>query len=82
MKNKDKKKVKYSKFIVFLVIMLNFWFARKVLNAFISVGSEPSMLIGAWFAFTTGELFMLSGIKKKEIKKDNESKDSSTWKGV
>lgn len=32
--------------------------------------TEWYALIAAWFAFTTGELFMLSGIKKTEIKEN------------
>lgn len=69
-----KKKVKYSKFIVFLVIVLNAAFAYKTLNVFSQTGSEPTMLITAWFTFTTGELWMLAGIrkskKKSEVKED------------
>ncbi|WP_312373027.1 hypothetical protein [Lachnoclostridium sp.] len=70
-----KKKAKYSKFIVFIVIVLNAVFAYMTLNVFASTGSEPTMLITAWFAFTTGELWMLAGIKKSKSKteeKDNE----------
>ena len=85
MSKKDKKgsinKIKYSKFIVFLVIVLNVWFANKVLNAFLVVGSEPTVLIGAWFAFTVGELFLLSGIKRKEIdKKDKSVEDEEDYR--
>ena len=53
MKKDKKQKVRYSKFIVFLVILLNVWFANKVLNAFTTVGTEPVVLIGSFFAFTT-----------------------------
>ena len=50
--------------------MLNVFFTAAVLYAFLKTGNEPSTLITAWFAFTTGELFMLSSIKKvKETKK-------------
>ena len=51
MKKDKKQKVKYSKFIVFLVILLNVWFANKVLNAFTTVGSEPAILIGIVLCF-------------------------------
>ena len=62
--------MKFSKIIVSLIILLNILFTTGVLYVFLRVGNEPSILIGAWFAFTTGELWMLSSIKKKEI--DNE----------
>jgi hypothetical protein len=62
--------VKFSKWIVSLVILLNVCFTTAVLFLFLKVGSEPTALIAAWFAFTTGELFMLSGIKKTEIKEN------------
>jgi len=61
--------MRFSKFIVTLVILLNVVFTGAVLYVFLKVGSEPSTLIGAWFAFTTGELWMLAGIKKKEVEK-------------
>jgi len=59
--------VRFSKWIVALVIAMNGIFACAVLYIFLRVGSEPSTLIGAWFAFTTGELWALAGIKKKEL---------------
>jgi hypothetical protein len=59
--------VRFSKLIVALVIAMNGAFAVAVLYIFLRVGSEPSTLIGAWFAFTTGELWALAGIKRKEI---------------
>ena len=64
----NKKKGRFSKFIVVLVILLNVIFTAAVLYIFLQVGSEPQVLIGAWFAFTTGELWMLSSIKKKKVK--------------
>jgi 4-hydroxybenzoate polyprenyltransferase len=59
--------MRYSKWIVVVVIMLNAAFTVAVLYAFLKVGSEPSTLITAWFAFTTGELLALAGIKRKKI---------------
>jgi len=59
--------MKFSKIIVSLIILLNVLFTTGVLYVFLKVGSEPMTLIGCWFAFTTGELWMLSSIKKKEI---------------
>lgn len=71
LKKSKKKEGKFSKRIVSLVIFLNVVFTIAVLYVFLKVGSEPMALIGAWFAFTTGELWMLSSIKKKEAKGDN-----------
>jgi len=71
-----KKKGVYSKLIVAVVIILNVIFTAAVLFVFLKTGNEPSTLITAWFAFTTGELFMLSSIKKvKEKKKGKGDKD-------
>ena len=62
----------FSKAIVVLVILLNVAFAYRVLEVFAITGSEPIVLIGAWFSFTTGELIMLTSIKKKKIEKEEE----------
>ncbi len=70
LKKKQKKKNRFSKFIVTLVILLNVIFTSEVLYIFLQVGNEPQVLIGAWFAFTTGELWMLSSIKKKKVKEN------------
>lgn len=64
--------MKYSKLIVAAMILLNVGFAAVVLYAFIKVGEEPKVLITAWFGFTTGELWLLSGIKKAKIKNDSD----------
>lgn len=71
-KKREKKGGYFSKFIVVLVVFLNVMFASKVFDVFSMVGSEPVVLIGAWFTFTTGELFLLSRIKTKEIKAEIE----------
>lgn len=65
--------MKFSKVIVSLVVLLNVVFTGAVLYIFLRVGSEPMTLIGTWFAFTTGELWMLSSIKKKELGNDEVS---------
>jgi len=62
-----RKKKQFSKFVVTLIILLNTAFTAGTLYVFLRVGSEPTALIAAWFAFTTGELWMLSGITKKKI---------------
>lgn len=66
---------RFSKKVVSTVITLNVIFAAAVLIVFWHTGSEPTVLVGSWFAFTTGELWTLSTIRKKEIEKgadDNE----------
>ena len=60
--------MEFSKWIVSAVVLLNTFFTLGVLYVFLRVGNEPSILIGAWFAFTTGELWMLSGITKDKVK--------------
>jgi flagellar basal body-associated protein FliL len=72
----NKSKNKFSKFIVTLVVILNILFTAAVLYIFMMTGSEPITLIGAWFAFTTGELWMLSSIKKSKVKKDGENNEN------
>lgn len=69
---KRKKKNRFSKFVVTLVIVLNILFTSAVLYVFLKTGSEPMTLVGCWFAFTTGELWMLSSIKKSKVKKEGE----------
>jgi hypothetical protein len=67
------KKIKYSKIIVTIVIILNIIFTIAVLCIFKETHSEPTVLIGSWFSFTTGEMWMLSSIKKSEVKKEKEN---------
>lgn len=67
-----KKKNRFSKFIIVLVILLNVMFTSAVLFVFLKTGSEPVTLIASWFAFTTGELLTLSSIKKAKVKKESE----------
>lgn len=66
-----KKQNRFSKGVVFSVIVLNSAFTASVLYIYLHIGSEPTALIAAWFGFTTGELWLLSGIKKKKIKEEN-----------
>lgn len=70
-KKSKKKQGKFSKRIVALVIFLNTIFAAAVLYVFLRTSAEPTVLVGCWFAFTTGELWMLSSIKKKEKEKED-----------
>ena len=62
----------FSKILVVLIIVLNIIFTSVVLWVFDRTGVEPSALITAWFSFTTGELWFLSSIKKKKVKKNDE----------
>ena len=70
-----RKKNKFSKAVVALVIFLNILFTIAVLHVFLQTGNEPVTLIGCWFAFTTGELWMLSSIKKSKVKKEGENNE-------
>ena len=63
----------FSKAIIILVVLLNAAFTYRVLEIFEKVRSEPIVLIGAWFSFTTGELLMLASIKRKKIEKEEET---------
>lgn len=58
---------RFSKKIVAMIILLNVTFTIAVLYTFLKVGSEPTSLIIAWFGFTTGELWLLSGITKTKV---------------
>lgn len=66
------KKISFAKIIVPLVIILNVLFTCAVLYVFLQTSNEPMTLIGCWFTFTTGELWMLSSIKKAKVKKGDE----------
>ncbi len=65
------KKGFFSKLIVSFVIIINIFFTIGTMYIFLRTGSEPAALIGAWFTFTTVEIWQLAKIKrKKEEKKD------------
>ena len=65
------KKGLFSKLIVSFVIIINIFFTIGTMYIFLRTGSEPAALIGAWFTFTTVEIWQLAKIKrKKEEKKD------------
>jgi len=67
--------MKFSKAIVSLVILLNAAFTVAALYIFYRIGVEPTALIGAWFGFTTVELWALAGIKKKEVEKSGNQEE-------
>ena len=70
-------KNRFSKLVVALVILLNTGFTGAVLYVFLRIGNEPTTLIAAWFAFTTGELWMLAGITKTKVTQGGESNADS-----
>ena len=63
--------MRFSKLIVSSIIILNIIFAVAILVVFWHTCNEPTVLVGAWFAWTTGELWALSKIKRSES--DNSS---------
>lgn len=65
------KKGDFSKLIVSFVIIVNVIFTASVLYVFLKTSSEPTALIGSWFAFTTVEVWQLATIKKSKVKKDS-----------
>lgn len=65
-----KKEGQYSKFWVSFIITCNVIFTVAILISFWKTGMEPSTLIGAWFSFTTVELWQLARIKKEKIRKE------------
>ena len=68
--------MRFSKVIVAAVVVLNVAFTAVVLWLFLKTGNEPSALIVAWFAFTTGELFSLAWIKRKDGSNENNGNQS------
>lgn len=71
-----KKDSQFSKFIVTLVLFLNVTFTSVVLYIFLKTSAEPTVLIGCWFAFTTGELWLLATVKKDKIKNNKRDKNN------
>lgn len=63
---KKQKKSNFSKKVVISVIILNIIFTVAVMYLFLQTGNEPMTLVGAWFGFTTIELWSLASIKKKK----------------
>lgn len=61
---------RFSKLIVALVIALNVAFTGAVIFVCLKGSFVPDSLIVAWFAFTTGELWLLSGITREKVRKD------------
>lgn len=74
-------KNRFSKLIVAAVVLLNTGFAAAVLYVFLKTSQEPTALIAAWFGFTTGELWLLAGIRKKKITSGNAGTDAGEQEG-
>lgn len=62
--------MRFSKLVITAVILMNIVFTAVVLYIFYRVGNEPAVLIGAWFGFTTAEVWALAFIKRKENNND------------
>ncbi len=60
--------MKFSKWIVAMIIAMNVAFCIAVLYINYRGSYVSDALIGAWFGFTTAELWGLAFIKGKEIK--------------
>ena len=60
----------YSKVLVSFIVLMNLVFTGVILYMFWNHGFEPTSLIVAWFAWTTGELWALSKIKRTEVESE------------
>jgi len=69
-KRKRRRGRRFSKAVVIAVILLNILFTVAVFLTFWHTGNEPTALVAAWFAFTTGELSILGMIEKNKNEKD------------
>ena len=67
--------MRFSKKIVILIVSLNILFAAAVLAVFWHTGSEPGVLVGAWFTFTTGELWALSKVSRDKNKREEKKSE-------
>lgn len=68
-----KKKVRMSKLIVPFVIISIFSFTGVAVYVQLKTNIElSSTLITCFYAFCTGELWMLASIKKTKVKKENQ----------
>lgn len=74
-----KKKGRYSKFIILMIIAGLAVFTWRVLEVFGATGAEPSVLVGAVFAFGTGELWALAGIRKEKAKHEQTGFDTENY---
>lgn len=68
--------MRFSKLIVTTIVLMNATFTAAVLWVFLRVGDEPAVLIGAWFAFTTGELWAMASIRKAKAKREKREENN------
>lgn len=68
-------KSNFSKLIVILVVLLNTAYVVAALAILAIKGYEPTILTGAWFGFTTGELWLLANLKKAKVNKEERLKE-------
>ena len=78
MAKRKAKKGSFSKGIIAFVIAANVIFTTAVLLIFLKTASEPTALIGAWFAFTTVEVWQLAKIKQKKVDSEATMKKGDT----
>ena len=74
------KKGIFSKLVVAFIIIANTLFTMAALYIFRQTESEPVVLIGAWFAFTTGELWFSTQIKKEKERSKNDKLETEAYK--
>ena len=77
-KKPKKERPRYSKIIVALVVVLDSLFAGACIYAFIRTGTEPAVLIGAWFTSMSGELFAMAKMTREERKFEYDQKMAQT----
>ncbi len=71
-----REKGQFSKLLVSFILVLNIAFTTAILWLVWSDKPEPGILIGAWFGFTTGELWLLATIKKTKVKEECEHEEN------
>lgn len=71
-KRSKKKKGKYSKVVVGLILLISILFVTAILTIFYTTGLEPTTLIKYFFVFVIGELWLVAGIKKKKIRQEDD----------
>lgn len=69
------RKTRFSKLVVAFIILANCAFTAAALFVFLRTGAEPAALIAAWFAFTTGELMALAGLRRSENRRQSTDRE-------
>lgn len=69
----------FSKKMVTLIIVLNMLAFVVLVWAFVQTnGSEPTVLTGSWFSFTTVQLWLLADIRKKKMIHAKKEEDNAS----